>query len=63
MLTKSRVIESIQTMSEELTIEDIIDKLQSLDDLETALNDITMGQVHKHETVMAEARQWLADKR
>jgi|GEM_PF-2088281 len=63
MLTKSRVIESIQTMPEELTIEDVIDKLQSLDDLETALNDIRTGQVHQHEIVMAEARQWLADKR
>jgi len=50
-------------MPEELTIEDVIDKLQSLDDLETALNDIRTGQVHQHEIVMAEARQWLADKR
>ncbi len=62
MLTKSRVIESLQSMPEQLTMEDIIDRLQSLDDLETALDDIRTGKVHTHEEVMAEARQWLKDK-
>lgn len=62
MLTKSRVIESIQSMPDQLTLNDIIDHLQSLDDLETTLNDIRTGAVHAHEDVMAQARQWIRDK-
>jgi len=62
MLTKSRVIESLQSMPEQLTMEDIIDRLQSLDDLETALDDIRKGHVHPHEEVMTEARQWIKDR-
>lgn len=62
MLTKSRVIESIQSMPDQITMEDIIERLQSLDDLETALDDIRKGRVHQHNDVMAEARQWLKDK-
>lgn len=62
MLTKSRVIESLQSLPEQITMEDIIDRLQSLDDLETALDDIQKGNVHKHDAVMADARKWLSDK-
>ncbi|WP_461044169.1 hypothetical protein [Spirosoma harenae] len=49
-------------MPEQLTMEEIIDRLQSLDDLETGLDDIRKGNVHKHDDVMTEARQWLKDK-
>lgn len=62
MLTKSRVIESLQSMPEQITMEDIIDRLQSLDDLETALDGIRKGDGYKHEDVMAEARRWLKEK-
>jgi hypothetical protein len=43
MLTKTRVIESIQNMPEHITLDEDIDRLQSLDDLETALDDIRKG--------------------
>lgn len=43
-------------------MEEIIDRLQSLDDLETALDDIRKGNGYKHDDVMAEARQWHKDK-
>ena len=62
MLTKSRVIESLQSMPDKVTVEEIIDRLHSLDDLETAIDDIRKGNGHKHEDVMAEARQWLSEK-
>ncbi|ADB36231.1 hypothetical protein [Spirosoma linguale] len=62
MLTKTRVIESLQSMPEQITMEDIIDRLQSLDDLETALDDIRKGNGYQHEDVMSEARQWIKDK-
>ena len=62
MLTKSRVIESIQSMPEQITMEDIIDRLQSLEDLEMALDDIRKGKVRPHDDVMAQARQWLKEK-
>ena len=62
MLTKSRVIESLQGMPDQITMEEIIDRLQSLDDLETALDDIRKGNGYKHEDVMAEVRQWLKEK-
>jgi Zn-dependent alcohol dehydrogenase len=62
MLTKSRVIESLQSMPERITMDEIVERLQSLDDLETALDDIRKGNGLKHEDVMAEARQWLKEK-
>ena len=43
-------------------MEEIIDRLQSLDDLETALDDIRKGNIHQHDDVMDEARQWLKEK-
>ena len=43
-------------------MEEIIDRLQSLDDLETALNDMRKGNGQKHDVVMAEARQWIKEK-
>jgi len=59
MLIKTKVIESLASMPEQFTMEEIIDRLQSLDDLENALDAIRKGNLHKHEDVMTEARQWL----
>jgi hypothetical protein len=62
MLTKSRAIESIQSMPDQVTIKEIIEHLQSLDDLETALEAIQHGTTRPHAIVMQEARQWLKDQ-
>ena len=61
-MTKTAVVESLETLPEQSTIEEIIDYLQSLADLETAMQAIQAGTVRPHAEVMAEARTWLSEK-
>ena len=63
MMTKAAVVESLETLPEQSTIEEIIDYLQSLADLEAVMQAIQAGTVRPHTEVMAEARTWLNEKK
>lgn len=62
MLTKSSVLESLETLPEQATIKDIIEYLQSLDDLEAAIEAMQNGTARPHVVVMEEARAWIKAK-
>ena len=59
MLTKEKVKSTIDSLPENFTIEDVIDKLIFLEKIEQGLNDVKEGKVYSTEEVKKRLDKWL----
>lgn len=59
MLTKEKIIKSIEALPDEVTIDQIIDKIILLDKIEQGLIDVKEGNVYTIESVKENLDKWL----
>jgi len=59
MLTKEKIKTSIDALPDNLTIDQVIDRIIMLDKIEQGLKDIEEGRVHSTEEVKAKLSKWL----
>ena len=59
MLTKEKIKKSIDTLPDNLTIDQVIDRMIMLDKIEQGLNDIENGNVFTTEEVKDKLNKWL----
>jgi predicted transcriptional regulator len=59
MLTKEKIIKSIEALPEEVTIDQVIDKMILLDKIEQGLIDVKEGNVYTTESVKENLDKWL----
>ena len=59
MLTKEKIKTTIDSLPDNFTIEDIIEKLIVLDKIEQGLNDVKEGRVYSTEEVKKRLDKWL----
>lgn len=59
IITKNLIAESIQSMPEDATTEDIIERIIFLKKIEDGLKDVEEGRVYSHEEVKAKFQKWL----
>jgi len=59
MLTKEKIKKSIDALPDNLTIDQVIDRLIMLDKIEQGLNDIEQGNVFTTEEVKDKLNKWL----
>ncbi|HUH74043.1 MAG TPA: hypothetical protein VLZ75_06500 [Chitinophagales bacterium] len=60
MLTKENIKKSIDTLPDNLTIDQVIDQLIILDKIEQGLKDIEDGHVYTTEEVQSKLNKWLS---
>ena len=54
LMTKQKIVDLIQRMPEDATIDDAIDRLSLLKAIAAGLKDIEAGKVHDHEKLSKE---------
>ncbi len=59
MLTKEKIKKGIDALPDNLTIDQVIDRIIMLDKIEQGLKDIEEGKVHSTEEVKAKLNKWL----
>ncbi len=59
MLTKEKIKKSIDTLPDNLTIDQVIDKMIMLDKIEQGLKDIEDGNLFSTEEVKDKLNKWL----
>jgi len=59
MLTKEKIIKSIDALPDNVTIDQVIDRIIMLDKIEQGLKDIEEGKTHSTEEVKAKLSKWL----
>ena len=59
MITKERLIQVINGMPEEISIEDVIEELVLLSKIEQGLYDVEMGRVLNDSVVAEKMEKWL----
>jgi predicted transcriptional regulator len=59
MLTKEKIKKSIDTLPDNLTIDQVIDRMIMLDKIEQGLKDIEDGNVYTTEEVKDKLNKWL----
>lgn len=59
MLTKEKLIESIEKLPEGFTTEDVIDRVILLSKIETGLEQIALGKTHSTEEAKEKLKKWL----
>lgn len=59
MLTKEKIKRSIDSMPDNLTIDEVIDRIILLDKIEQGLSDVENGNVHTTEEIKGKLNKWL----
>jgi len=59
MLTKEKIIKSFDTLPDNLTIDQVIDRLIMLDKVEQGLKDVEDGIVYTTDEVKVKLNKWL----
>jgi predicted transcriptional regulator len=59
MLTKEKIKKSIDTLPDDLTIDQVIDRIIMLDKIEQGLKDVVEGNVYSTEEVKTRLSKWL----
>jgi predicted transcriptional regulator len=59
MLTKEKLIKSFDTLPDNLTIDQVIDRVIMLDKIEQGLKDVENGNVFTTEEVKVKLNKWL----
>jgi hypothetical protein len=59
MLTKDKIIKSIDSLPDNLTVDQVIDRIIMLDKIEQGLKDVETGDVYTTEEVKAKLNKWL----
>jgi len=59
MLTKEKIIKSFDTLPDNLTIDQVIDRVIMLDKIEQGLKDVEDGNVFTTEEVKVKLNKWL----
>ena len=59
MLTKEKIKKSIDTLPDNLTIDQVIDRMIMLDKIEQGLKDVEDGNVFSTEEVKDKLNKWL----
>jgi predicted transcriptional regulator len=59
MLTKEKIHKTIDSLPDDLTIDQVIDKLILLDKIEQGLKDSREGKVYTNEEVKQKLNKWL----
>ena len=52
MLTKEMVLQSLEKMPAQFTVDELLEKIIFLSKIESGLKDIEMGKTHKHEEIL-----------
>jgi len=59
MLTKEKIKKSIDTLPDDLTVDQVIDKIIMLDKIEQGLKDVEEGRVYSEDEVKTRLNKWL----
>jgi predicted transcriptional regulator len=59
MLTKEKIKKSIDTLPDNLTLDQVIDKIIMLDKIEQGLKDVEDGNVYSTDEVKEKLDKWL----
>lgn len=59
MLTKDKIKKTIDTLPDNLTVDQVIDKIIMLDKIEQGLKDIENGNVYSTDEVKEKLHKWL----
>jgi predicted transcriptional regulator len=59
MLTKEKIKQSIDTLPDDLTVDQVIDRIILLDKIEQGLTDVEEGNVFTTEEAKARLNKWL----
>lgn len=59
MLTKDKIKKSIDSLPDNLTIDQVIDRIIMLDKVEQGLKDVEVGNVYSTDEVKARLGKWL----
>jgi predicted transcriptional regulator len=59
MLTKEKIKKSIDTLPDNLTIDQVIDRMIMLDKIEQGIKDVEDGNVYSTEEVKDKLNKWL----
>ncbi|MFA5972526.1 MAG: hypothetical protein WC780_09265 [Lentimicrobiaceae bacterium] len=59
MLTKDKIKKSIDTLPDNLTIDQVIDRMIMLDKIEQGLKDVEDGNIYTTEEVKEKLNKWL----
>jgi predicted transcriptional regulator len=59
MLTKDKIIKSINSLPDNLTVDQVIDRIIMLDKIEQGLKDVESGNLYTTEEVKTKLNKWL----
>jgi predicted transcriptional regulator len=59
MLTKTQIIDSLNNLPENVTIDQVIEHLVVVDKIQQGLNDSAEGKVYTKEEAKAKLKKWL----
>jgi predicted transcriptional regulator len=59
MLTKEKIQKAVEQFPEEISLDDMIDRLILLDKVEQGLNDVESGNIYTTEEVENRLQKWL----
>ena len=59
MLTKEKIKKSIDTLPDNLTVDQVIEKIIMLDKIEQGLKDVEDGNVYSTDVVKEKLNKWL----
>lgn len=59
MLKKEKVIQSLQDLPEEFSLDDIVEKLILLEKIEIGLTQVNSGKVISHSDARKKLKKWL----
>lgn len=62
-MTKTDVIQSFKDLPEEVSAEQLIERILFLKRIERAMEQVKNGQTIPHEQVMKEAKEWLKEQK
>ncbi|MFZ4543870.1 MAG: hypothetical protein ACOYOA_07460 [Saprospiraceae bacterium] len=58
MLTKEKVLTSVQSLPEHFSIDDLMEKLIIIEKIETGIEQLSKGQVYSQEEVKEKVQLW-----
>lgn len=58
MLTKEKVLNSVKSLPEEFSIDDLMEKLIVIEKIETGLEQMNKGQTYSQEEVKEKVQSW-----
>lgn len=59
MITKDKIKKAVEQFPDEISLDDMIDRLILLDKVEQGLNDVKNGKIHSTEEVENRLQKWL----